>query len=163
MVPIKRSAGIFLLLFSLFSFAYALHTTLRDLQSETGKSAEELLGQEHNRVLYVLYLHGNAKCITCKDILTRTRETLDSAFGNFLEKGTLVYREINVDLPENSQYAATFEYFATSVVLALYEEGTLKKWKNLDKVWDFANDPEAFDPYFKKELETMLKEGGLTP
>ncbi len=159
----KSFTGILLLLFSLFSLGYAFHTTLRDLRNQGTPMAEERLGQDGKQKVYVLYLHGNAKCITCKEILERTTETLESSFVMPMNKGVLVYREINMDLPENREYANTFEYFATSVVLALYEKGELKTWKNLDKVWDFANNPDAFVPYFTKELESMLEKGGLTP
>ena len=159
----KSFTGILILLFSLFSLGYAFHTTLRDLRNQGAPMAEERLGQDGKQQVYVLYLHGNAKCITCKEILERTTETLESAFALPMKKGVLAYREINMDLPENREYANTFEYFATSVVLALYEKGELKAWKNLDKVWDFANNPVAFVPYFTEELESMLEKGGLTP
>ena len=160
---IKTSGGILLLLFSLVSLGYALHTTFRDLQKEGGETCRALFPEDNRPRVYVLYLHGNAKCITCKDILDRTTETLHSVFQEHLEKKDLIYQKINVDLPENREYAATFEYFATSVVLALYEGGELISWKNLDKVWDFADKPSAFDPYFTEELTVMLTKGGLIP
>jgi hypothetical protein len=161
-VRIRTSAGALLLVFSLVSLGYALHTTFRDLH-KTGGDAKVLSSPGDPPRVYVLYLHGNAKCITCEDILDRTTETLHSVFQEHLEDKNVIYREINVDLPENREYAATFEYFATSVVLALYEGGELRSWKNLDKVWDFADKPSAFDPYFTEELTAMLAKGGFTP
>ncbi len=160
---IKTFAGILLLLFSLVSLGYALHTTFRDLREEKKEISRKSFPEGNHSMVYVLYLHGNAKCITCKDILDRTTETLRSTFQEHLDRKTLIYREINVDLPENKEHASTFEYFATSVVLALYEEGSLRSWKNLDKVWDFADKPSAFDPYFTEELTAMLEKGGLMP
>lgn len=159
---IRTSAGALLLVFSIVSLGYALHTTFRDLH-KTGEGTKVLSSPGDPPRVYVLYLHGNAKCITCEDILDRTTETLHSVFQEHLENKNITYREINVDLPENRKYAATFEYFATSVVLALYEDGELKLWKNLDKVWDFADKPSAFDPYFTNELNVMLAKGGFTP
>ncbi len=160
---LRTSAGMLLLLFSLVSLGYALHTTFRDLRTNGGETSQTLFFEGDQPVVYVLYLHGNAKCITCDEILDRTTETLRSAFQEHLENKNLIYREINVDLPQNREYATTFEYFTTSVILALYQNGELRSWKNLDKVWDFADKPSAFDPYFTEELTVMLTKGGLIP
>ena len=81
-------------------------------------------------------------------------------FTKELENGTLEFRPVNVEEPENRHFVQEYQLFSKALVLSLITDGKEIKWKNLTDVWKLARDKERFFQYVKGEIEHFLNEKG---
>lgn len=102
------------------------------------------------------YFHGSFRCATCQRIETLSREVVSDHFGDALKSGTLVWRTVNVDEPENQHYTKDYQLFTRSLILSEVKDGKEIRWKNLEKVWDFVRNEEAFDSYVSSEVKAWM-------
>lgn len=93
------------------------------------------------------YFHGMARCPTCHKLEQYSKE----AMGNGL-------KVINVEEKENEHYVKDYRLYTKSLVLSLVVGGKEIKWKNLDKIWEYAGNRQKFIDYVKNEAAGLLKE-----
>jgi hypothetical protein len=103
------------------------------------------------------YFHGNLRCYSCKKIEQYSREAIETYFAEQLKNGLLTFQAINIDQPENRHFIQDYQLVTKSLVLIEYQDGKQVKWKNLEKVWQFLNNEEAFLNYVKAETDKYLK------
>jgi hypothetical protein len=105
----------------------------------------------------VYYFHGNVRCATCKTIEAYADEAVHAAFAAELEDGTLRWRVVNIDEPDNRHFIQDFQLVTRSVVLAEYRDGAVVRSKNLDQVWQLVRDKERFVDYVQSETKAFLE------
>ncbi|MEJ2725750.1 MAG: nitrophenyl compound nitroreductase subunit ArsF family protein, partial [Deltaproteobacteria bacterium] len=105
------------------------------------------------------YFHGNTRCVTCRTIESYAKEAIESGFPKALKKGQLGFKVVNVEEPQNEHFVQDYQLSASSVVLARFERGKQRDWKNLQLVWDLVRDHDAFVIYVQEEAESFLGEG----
>lgn len=149
----KRILGWGLLLFALFSLAYAGWLTFG-----SRKTSRESDQSSNGDVVLVYFIHGRAKCPTCDLILAHTRASLDTSFAEEMKNGRLKLVKVDVEKPGNEHFMKDFNLFTTSVVLYHRAADGKATWKNLDKAWELAEDGTAFTEYFRISLERFLEE-----
>lgn len=154
----KKIAGILIGLFVAISIVVlvAKEMTKNSFTTEDNVSAKQAVELKHH--LKVFYFHGNARCLSCKKIEAYTRETITSGYKPELDSGLIEFREVNVDKPENSQYVEQYQLTTKQVIVAEFENGKEKRWKNLDRVWELFGDKESFQSYQKLEIAGWLNE-----
>jgi len=106
--------------------------------------------------LIVYYFHGNWRCAKCKTIERYTKQAIESEFTRELEKGTLVWRPVNVDVGDNRRYVSRFQLSTRTVVLVRIEDRKEGRWKKLEKVWDLVSDRPAFLRYIQDEVKESM-------
>lgn len=104
----------------------------------------------------VYYFHGNARCATCKTIEAYADEAVQAAFAGEIEDGTLTWRPVNVDIPDNRHFIQDFRLVTRSVVLAKYRSGEVVRFENLDKVWQLVRNKERFLAYVQDATREFL-------
>ena len=104
------------------------------------------------------YFYGSFRCPTCKKFEQYSREVIDTYFKEAVSSGELEFKPINVEEKGNEHYAVDYKLYTKSLVLSLVKDGSEKKWKNLEKIWDYAGNKEKFTGYVKDNIEAMLKE-----
>jgi hypothetical protein len=104
----------------------------------------------------VYYFHGNVRCATCKKIEAYADEAVHAAFAGELEDGTLQWRVVNIDEPDNRHFIQDFQLVTRSVVLAAYRDGKVVRSKNLDQVWQLVRDKERFVAYVQNATREFL-------
>jgi hypothetical protein len=59
----------------------------------------------------------------------------------------------------NEHFVEDFKLVTRSLVLVSYRDGTVARWKNLDKVWQLVRDEELFSQYVRESTRAFLDEG----
>jgi hypothetical protein len=65
---------------------------------------------------------------------------------------------INVDEPENRHYLEQFEILSNSIVIVERKSGAVARYKNLESIWDVAEDREAITQILRSEVAGFLPE-----
>ena len=104
----------------------------------------------------VYYFHGTARCQTCLDIERHARETVfESHFADLME-GTIEWRSVNYEVPENRHFSNDFDLPYPSLVIVREQAGYTAEWKLLGKTWELVSDPAALRDYVQAELGALL-------
>ncbi len=134
-------------------------------QSQTEKQVKATQANPSNELLQldadidvVYYFMTMARCPSCRKIESYTKETVQSNFSDDLTDGRMIWRMVQVDLPENRHFIEDYQLYTKSVVLVKIRDGKKVAWKNLDQVWNLLRDKTAFQNYIVKEVESFIKE-----
>lgn len=121
-----------------------------------GASAEEPAASTVADGVVAFYFHGNVRCATCRKIEAYADEAVQQGFPQALENGALDWRVVNIDDAENRHFVQDFQLVTRSVVLVEYRDGTVIRWKNLDKVWQLVRSKDTFVEYVQGETREFL-------
>ena len=113
-----------------------------------------------NSKVIAYYFHGTFRCTTCRTIEKYSKEAIELYFAKEMKNGTLEFRPVNVEEPENRHYSQDYQLFSRALVLSLNKDGKEVKWKNLTEVWTLVGDREKFFQYVKDEVAQFLNELG---
>lgn len=102
------------------------------------------------------YFHRTLRCQTCLLIENLAGFAVTQNLFKEIEAGTLVWRPVNVDQPENTHFLTDFKLEGQALVLASYKGGQLQDWRVLEEVWNLHGDPAAFDVYVLDAVRAFL-------
>lgn len=109
-------------------------------------------------MVIVYYFHGDIRCPTCHKLEQYSKEAIENNFKEALASGKLEYKVVNVEERGNEHYAGDYQLYTKSLILSLVKDGKEVKWKNLDKIWEYVGNKEAFLAYVKNGIEEYLKD-----
>jgi hypothetical protein len=112
---------------------------------------------QNSRVI-AYYLHGTLSCSTCQTIEKYSKEAIEHYFANELKNGTLEFKALNVEDPENRHYIQDYQILSKALVISLIKQDKEVRWKNLRDVWKLVKDKDKFFQYVKDEAGKFLKE-----
>jgi hypothetical protein len=130
-----------------------LHTT----NSSASKAAAAETQKNDGNTVIAYYFHGNFRCYNCFTIEQYSKEAIEKYFPEQLKNGKLAFTVINIDQPENEHFIKEYQLYTRSLVVAEFKNGKQVKWTNLDKVWNYIKDRDAFYNYVKTEIEKAIK------
>ena len=104
------------------------------------------------------YFHGNYRCTTCTTLERLSRKAINEKFSKELESGTLVFKSVNVDEPQNRHFIEDFGLYTKSLVLVEMQGDRVIRHKNLQEIWTLWRDEPAFEKYVQKEVSAFLKD-----
>ncbi|MCP4643334.1 MAG: hypothetical protein GY851_23000 [bacterium] len=122
------------------------HAAETQTQTDTGPA---------NRVI-AYYFHANIRCESCIKIERFTDQAIQSGFADALKDGTLEWRIVNTDEPENAHYLEDLDEFSKSVILVGMRNGETVEHKSLEDVWLLIENPAEFHRYVKNEIQAYL-------
>jgi hypothetical protein len=108
--------------------------------------------------IIVYYFHGTRRCATCKKIEAYSQEAVETKFKKELESGRLEFLPINFDEEGNEHFIEDYKLYTKSLIVCGYEKGKQVEWKNLEKVWEYVYDKDAFFKYVQDEVALYLGE-----
>ena len=111
-----------------------------------------------NSKVIAYYFHGTFRCSTCRTIEQYSHDAIQTNFAKELGNGTLEFRPVNIEEPENKHFIQDYQLVTRSLVLSLMSDGKETKWKNLADVWKLVRDKDKFFQYVKDEVEKFLRE-----
>ena len=114
--------------------------------------------KSQNSKLIAYYFHGTFRCSTCRTIEQYSHDAIQTYFAKELGNGTLEFRPVNIEEPENKHFIQDYQLVTRSLVLSLMSDGKETKWKNLPDVWKLVRDKDKFFQYVKDEVDKFLKE-----
>jgi hypothetical protein len=139
--------------------------------SAIGKTSQDIASAPKNEALLLsttvqppkskviaYYFHGTFRCTTCRTIEQYSHDAIYVFFPKELGNGTLEFRPVNVEEPDNRHFLQEYQLFSKSLVLSLVTDGKEIKWKNLTDVWKLVSDKDKFFQYVKNEVEGFLRE-----
>ena len=103
------------------------------------------------------YFHGDFRCSNCYKIEKYSKEAIDKYFAKELASGELEYKVVNVDEKDNEHFAKDYKLYTKSLVISKIKGGEEVEYKNLEKVWNYLGDKEAFYNYVKEEAAKFLE------
>jgi len=128
------------------------------LFSCTGNSQNKIaVKQAKGNSIEVIDFHSTNRCMTCKAIEANTKYTLDTYFANELKNGKIVFKIVNVDKPENEQFAEKFEATGTALFLNVIKSGKENHVDLTNFAFMKGNDQKAFSEQLKETIATQLK------
>jgi hypothetical protein len=107
--------------------------------------------------LVATYFHTTFRCPTCHKIENYSAEAIQNNFAEELKNGTLVWRVINVDEPENKHYTKDYNLFSKHLIISEIKDGKEIRWKDLEDVWTNVRSEEKFDQYVVSEIKDWMK------
>ncbi len=156
----KRGMNIVLLMAALFiGFGMAGPVFAEKAKSPAPSSKSPGAAATAANVDIVYYFMTTQRCPSCMKIEAFTKETVQTKFGGALKKGGMVWKMVNVDLPENSHFIKDYQLYTKSVVLVKMRNGKQVEWKNLDRVWTLLGNKESFQTYIFKEVTAFTGKG----
>ncbi|MBN2134185.1 MAG: hypothetical protein JW737_00490 [Acidobacteria bacterium] len=126
-------------------------------ESEEITKPEENVQQVDNRIIELYYFHGTRRCHTCKTIEEYAAEIIKTRYSIELNENKLLWKTVNVDLPENEHFINTFELHSSTMVLVEKSGNNITKWVALPKVWTLVRNRNAFEEYLVNEIGAFLR------
>ena len=124
------------------------------MAGETDEDANHAINIQR---IIVYYIHGNIRCTTCLNMESYTAEVLNREFKQELEKGYLLWKAVNVDLPSNSRLLEKFDNAPNQSVIFVEESnGKTIRWKRLEHCWDFVQDRLTYESYIEENLREFM-------
>lgn len=104
------------------------------------------------------YFHSDFRCSNCHKIERYSREAIDKYFAEELASGELVYEAVNTGKKDNEHFIKDYKLYTKSLVISRIKGGKEAEYKNLEKVWNYLGNKEAFYNYVKEEVSRFLEE-----
>jgi hypothetical protein len=161
----RKIVTVVLLIFVVASLAFLLFKgtgtkteSAGQTETETGPETDKATAESGEHRVIAYYFHTAARCPTCIRIESYTKATIETLFADRIEAGTLSFLSVNLEEPGNEHYIGDYHLTTKSVVLSEYRGGEQVRWKNLDRVWEFAGDRDRFVKYIESETRGFLGE-----
>ncbi len=106
-----------------------------------------LISSAANAETVVAYVHNSIRCRTCMNMENWTVEASKELPVTFVA--------INTDIKENKHYLTDYKLYTKSVII---KDTKTNKYKNLDKVWNYARNKQNFINYIKTEANKFIEE-----
>jgi len=104
------------------------------------------------------YFHGTFRCPACHKLELYSKEAVETNFKDALTSGKLEFKVVNVEDKGNEHYGSDYQLYTKSLILSLVKDGKEIKWKNMDKIWEYAGNKQRFIDYVKSGVTDLLKE-----
>lgn len=103
----------------------------------------------------VFLFHATQRCSTCIAIGRLSEKTVLEKFPEELESGRIVFREINIDLPENKELVNKFQASGSALYINAIKDGQ-DRIEQDTKVWRLTGDDIAFVGYLENKLNMIM-------
>jgi hypothetical protein len=151
----KRALTVALLLFVAASLAFLMFKQARP-KEVPARAADTAATRRPGRRVVANYFHTTQRCTTCRALEALSSETITGKFASELARGTLEWRTVNVQLPENRHFIQDYQLFTKSLVLVEFKDGRETGHKVLEKTWELVGDKAAFADYVVREVRAFL-------
>lgn len=107
-------------------------------------------------MVVVTYFMTDVRCKSCRKIEALTRQTLQNRFANELADGSVQFRTINIDRPENAHYIDSYELSFKTVVVSDMNGDAEARWVRMDNVWQLLGKPDKFEQYIADAVSAYV-------
>jgi len=125
--------------------------------AQEGSAATAAAPEPQSDRVIAYYFHTTYRCATCRRIEAYSREAVDTGFARELKDGSLEFRLVNIQLPENRHFIEDYQLFTKSLVLVRLKGGKQVEWTNLDRVWELTGNRDAFVGYVQQGVRGYLE------
>lgn len=103
----------------------------------------------------VFLFHRTVRCSTCIAIGKLSERTVQEKFAEEAKSGKIIFKEINIDLPENKALAEKFQAAGSALYINTIRNGQ----DNIEqdtKVWRLTGDETAFINYLQNRINMLM-------
>lgn len=104
----------------------------------------------------VTYFTTDVRCAKCRTIEKLSRQAIEEGFPQEVAAGTVLFRVVNTDRPENEHFVDTYEITNKTVIVSHQENGTESDWTNRQEVWLLLDEPDEFFAYVREPVARYL-------
>jgi hypothetical protein len=160
----KKSYVVFIVIslaFLGFGFILTNNQNAKNEQLNNNLNTEDIKSPSTEKLskldkIEVFLFHATRRCVSCINVGKYAKQTIDNNFGEEIESGKIIFKEINVDLPENYELTQKFQASGSSLFINVAREGKDNIEQDL-KVWMLIGDEKEFEAYFKNKIENIIK------
>lgn len=105
----------------------------------------------------VMYFHGKVRCATCNDIEACTEAVLTQRFASEMKKHRVVYKVVDISLPQNRALAKRFQISWSSLVLVQHKAGRDHVVNLTNYAFSHIDNKKAFMAELTRRIRTLLK------
>lgn len=109
------------------------------------------------RRIVATYFYGTIRCATCRTIETYAREAVEEGFAPQIAAGTVAFRAVNVEEPQNRHFIRDYQLMTRSVVVTEEVDGAVARWVRLDHVWRLVGNRPAYLNYVQDAVHGYLE------
>jgi outer membrane murein-binding lipoprotein Lpp len=103
----------------------------------------------------VIHFHPAQQCYSCRTVGEDANETVNLFFAPELESGKLVFKEVNLNLPENADLVKKYEVTGSSLWIGVYDANGFHKEQNVN-VWYKINNKTEFVQYLQPIIRDRI-------
>lgn len=103
----------------------------------------------------IIHFHATQQCWSCITVGDFTEKTLKNRFQSQLDSGRIVFKSINIDLPENREITQKYKAYGSSLFINLIYDGKDHISEEV-AVWRLINSEVQFRKYLGDKLEKYL-------
>lgn len=103
----------------------------------------------------VFHFHATQQCWSCITVGEYALKTIQDKFPEEYGNGTIVFRDINGELPENRDMVMKYQARGSSLFVNAITDGKDKIEEDV-KVWRLVGNETQFINYFENKLKTLL-------
>ena len=122
-----------------------------------GGRTTHAIGIPDAKKVVVYYFHNTIRCATCMRIEEYSEFAILAGFSKELKNGTIEWRGVNMQMPENQHFVKDFQLHMSSLVVVLYKDGKQVAWRNLEKIWGHVGNIDDFVKYVQNNVKAFLK------
>lgn len=124
--------------------------------TDTATSGDELMSKASAAdKIEVVHFHGTQQCWSCITVGEYALKTITEKFPEEYKNGTIVFKEINGELPENSTIVAKYQARGSSLFINAVANGQDNIEEDVN-VWRYVSNESQFVGYFEKKLKSLL-------
>lgn len=141
--------------------AVTLLIVLRPQGDKPAATASAVQEAPTTGISYVAYyFHGDVRCDTCRSIEAQAEAAVRNGFPEELASGTLEWRAVNTDRPENANFTEDFSLTHSTLVLVEREGNEARRFTSLDRVWELVHDEDdQFRRYVQDAIADWVRAG----
>lgn len=103
----------------------------------------------------VVNFFGNQRCQSCQAVGDLTKKTLKERFAEELAEGTIVFREVNGELPENRDLVVKYQARGSSLFINAIR-GEQEDIIEDVTVWSLIKDEQKYADYLETKINQLL-------
>ena len=103
----------------------------------------------------VVHFHATQQCWSCKTVGEFALKTIKDKFPEDYKNGTIVFKDINGELPENRDLVIKYQAGGSSLFVNAITNGQDKIEEDVT-VWRLISNESQFVNYFENKLKTLL-------
>jgi len=133
-------------------------TEAQSADNQTAKSQEELpmsMAKISAEKIEVVHFHATQQCWSCITVGEYALKTIKEKFPEEYKNGTIVFRDINGELPENKDMVMKYQAGGSSLFVNAIANGK----DNIEEdvtVWRLVSNESQFISYFQNKLNKLL-------
>ncbi|BFT94246.1 MAG: hypothetical protein MNSN_00720 [Minisyncoccus archaeiphilus] len=126
----------------------------QNIQNKGGDQESSSIIQNAEKI-EVVHFHTTQQCWSCITVGEYALKVIKEKFPEEYENGTIVFKDVNVELPENKDIAMKYRATGSS----LYVNAIIAGSDNIEEdatVWRLVSNEPQFLNYFESKLKKLL-------